>query len=650
MPKRAIAGLATAIYRNSVVIFGCLIAATAWLSVFLEFQSDSELHRAAIASETHGPTTAALITLIIALGTALGWLYQRTLRQTAHQLALSKEALRTQNARLDAALRNMSQGLAMFDADERLVICNERFAEMYKLAAEMTKPGTTSQQLAEYRIANGVYYVGASADRHTRQRVKTSGTSVRELTDGRVIALTRRPMPGGGWVTTHEDITERRRAEAQITHLAQHDVVTDLPNSVLFCDRLKQAFAGTRQSDHPFAVLMLDLDRFKDVNDRLGHSGGDALLKVVGERLRRCVRESDTVARLGGDEFAVLESVHEPGPEAAALAKRILEAMTAPFDINGRIASIGTSIGIAVAPGDGADPDELLRNADCALSKAKNEGRGTYRFAEAEMHRRIETRNDLEQDLRNALVKGELELHYQPLINLARNEICGFEALLRWNHAVQGKISPAEFIPLAEHTGLIVPIGEWVLQQACADAATWPDHLKVAVNISPAQFKCRALVQSVAGALAASGTAAQRLEVEITESVVMEDSNAAFAMLAQLRELGVRVALDDFGTGYSSLSNLRRFPFDKIKLDRSFVSDLSESNVNAVAIVRSVARLGDSLGIATTAEGVETVEQLDRVRAEGYTELQGYYVWPPVPAREIALLFPSHAKIATSAA
>jgi diguanylate cyclase (GGDEF)-like protein len=544
----------------------------------------------------------------------------------------------------------MSQGLAMFDGDQRLILCNDRYAEMYRLTPEMIRPGTTLQQLAEYRIANGVYYVGGTGEHHKRKGPKPPVTRTRELTDGRVISLVRRPMPGGGWVTTHEDITERRQIEARIEYMAHYDGLTDLPNRALFRERLEQALAGSRRGDRPFAVLLLDLDRFKEVNDTLGHASGDALLKAVAERLRRCVRDSDTVARLGGDEFAVLEKVGEAEPEAAALAKRIVQALCAPFDLGGHVVNVGTSVGIATSPGDGTEPDQLLKNADLALYRAKNDGGGTFSYYEPEMNRRMQTRRDLERDLRNAIVNGELELHYQPLVNLERDEICGFEALLRWNHPAHGRIAAADLVPLAEETGLIATIGDWVLQQACADAALWPDHLKVAVNVSPAQFKYRNLLQSVVSALASTGLAAQRLELEITERAVLQDGDTVFAILTQLHELGVRIALDDFGTGYSSLSNLRRFPFDKVKIDRRFVSDLSEANVDAVAIVRAVARLGDSLGIATTAEGVESKEQVDRVRREGCTEMQGYFIWPPCPAREIELLFPSHTKKPANAA
>ena len=333
----------------------------------------------------------------------------------------------------------------------------------------------------------------------------------------------------------------------------------------------------------------------------------------------------------------MVQRVTEPATETVGLVKRIQELLEGPFELDGHLVNIGTSIGIAVAPGDGRDPDTLLKNADLALYRAKTGGRGTYRFFEPEMDRRMLAlaRRGLERDLRNAFLSGEFELYYQPLVNLERDEICGFEALIRWQHPERGRVSPADFIPLAEETGLIVPIGEWVMRQACSQASAWLEHLKIAVNVSPAQFKSHRLVELVVSTLAATGMAASRLELEITESVMLQDEDGAFETLMRLHDLGVRIALDDFGTGYSSLTNLRRFPFDKIKIDRSFVQDLPPANVDALAVIRSVAQLGVSLGMATTAEGVETREQLDHVRAEGCTEMQGYYICPPSSAKEI---------------
>jgi diguanylate cyclase (GGDEF)-like protein len=474
---------------------------------------------------------------------------------------------------------------------------------------------------------------------------------VRELHDGRVIAVEQQPMPDGGWISTHEDITEYRRIEARAAHLARHDVLTDLPNRVALHERLEDAVAPGRR-DESVAVLCLDLDRFKEINDSLGHATGDALLRTVSDRLRGCIGDLDTVARHGGDEFSIVQIAQEQPIAATSLAGNVLDAMALPFDLNGEQVTVGVSIGIAVSPVDGHTADELLKNADLALHRAKAEGRGAYRFFEAGMDADMQERCKLQLDLRKALSQGEMQLYYQPVVNLERNEICGLEALLRWAHPERGMISPGTFIPVAEETGLIVPIGEWALRQACADAAQWPEHIKVAVNLSPAQFKSRNLVQMVFAALATSGLAASRLELEITESVLLHDNAATVATLHQLRSLGVRIAMDDFGTGYSSLSYLRSFPFDKIKIDRCFVKDLSDATAGSVAILRAVANLGLSLGMITTAEGVETKEQQEKVREEGCTEMQGYYFSPPRPKVDIERLFlaPAQASAAASAA
>ena len=555
-------------------------------------------------------------------------------------IAKSEAEVAKQVERLQAALSNMSQGLAMFDNESRLVICNQRYAELYGLTPDQVRPGTALAQIVDARVANGVF---ASMDtaQHRSERLRpiaTASDAIYELRDGRVVAVARRPMKNGGWVATHEDITERRRDEARIAYLAHHDVLTDLPNRALLHERMEKAIAGMRDGGRRMAILMLDLDRFKEVNDTLGHPIGDALLKSVTARLRACVREGDTIARLGGDEFAILQRVSDPLTESMTLAKRIQEELAAPFDIHGHNVVIGTSIGIVIAPENGSTSDELMKNADLALYRAKSEGRGTHRFFEPEMDQRMQMRRNLERDLRGALPNGEFALHYQPLINTERNQICGFEALLRWTHPERGKVAPVDFIPLAEETGLIVPIGEWVLRQACKDAATWPDDLTVAVNVSVAQFRSRNLVEFVIQTLASAGLDPQRLELEITETVMLQDEQDAFEILTRLHSIGVRIALDDFGTGYSSLSNLRKFPFDKIKIDRTFLNDLSVANVDAVAVVRSIAQLGASLGMSTTAEGVETKDQMEQVRAEGCTEMQGFYLGRPMPAKDVTTL------------
>jgi diguanylate cyclase (GGDEF)-like protein len=378
-------------------------------------------------------------------------------------------------------------------------------------------------------------------------------------------------------------------------------------------------------------VLCIDLDHFKAVNDSLGHPIGDDLLKQAADRLRRCVRETDFIARTGGDEFAIIQLGEAEPAGATSLATRIIEALSAPYEIGGHPVTLGASIGIAVAPSDGTEVDELIKHADMALYRAKSEGRGIYRFFEPEMDKQMHDRWQLQLDLRNALNRGEFELYYQPILDLSSNEVRGLEALIRWNHPKRGQIAPIEFIPLAEETGLIVQIGEWVLRQACAEAMRWPDHVEIAVNVSPIQFKNAGLVKTVFSALTAAGLPAKRLELEITETILLQDSADTLATLHQLRALGVRIAMDDFGTGYASLSYFRSFPFDKIKIDRSFIQGLGEGN-SSLAILRAIASLADNLSIVSTAEGVETEEQLAKIRIEGITQVQGFLVSPPRPA------------------
>jgi diguanylate cyclase (GGDEF)-like protein len=393
------------------------------------------------------------------------------------------------------------------------------------------------------------------------------------------------------------------------------------------------------------AVFCLDLDHFKEINDSLGHPIGDGLLMEVGRRLGECVTENDTVARLGGDEFAIVQFCKDGEPSASTLlASHIVEKIAAPYDIAGHQLIIGVSIGISLAPEDGKNPDELLKKADLALYRAKEDGRGTYRFFETGMDARAQARRVLELDLRAALQRDEFEVHYQPIRDIAKDRIVAFEALVRWNHPLRGTISPINFIPLAEETALIVPLGEWVLRRACADAAGWSGDIDVAVNLSPIQFKNPNLVSSVSAALQASGLPANRLELEITESVLLQNSEATLAVLHELRGFGVRISLDDFGTGYSSLSYLRSFPFDKIKIDRSFVAELATRD-DSMAIVRAVTGLGKSLGIVTTAEGVETDAQFELLRREGCTQVQGYLFSPPRPAADVETMLRPRARV-----
>ncbi|MES5484607.1 EAL domain-containing protein [Bradyrhizobium sp. INPA03-11B] len=559
------------------------------------------------------------------------------------QVEASQKELEQQRFRLDTAINHMGEGLCMFDAEKRLVVCNDRYAKMYRLPPELLMPGTAHRAIITHRIANGLLK-GETSDNAATEKLATLNalpadeisSRVDELADGRLICVTRQPMPGGGWVATHRDVTEQRRSEAKITHMAQHDALTDLPNRVLLKEWMEQALSGARCGGPSLAVLMLDLDRFKDVNDTLGHPAGDALLMSVAARLRRCVSDTTLVARLGGDEFAVIDSVSDPVTEAGLLAEKIRKALSEPIDLGHHRVTTTTSIGIALAPRDGTDSDEVLRSADLALYSAKSGGRGSFRFFEPELDRLLQARRSLERDMRSALANGEFELHYQPFIHVASGETCGFEALLRWHHPQRGMVSPAQFIPLAEETGLIVPLGEWVLRTACAEAAKWPDDLKIAINLSPVQFRSPELVPVIVHALASAGISPDRLELEVTETAIIQDSEAVFAALSQLHDLGVRIALDDFGTGYSSLSFLQKFPFDKVKIDRSFVSELSGASDESRRIARAIVRFAVSLGKTTTAEGVETREQLDILRADACVEVQGFHFSPPVQSEKVA--------------
>jgi diguanylate cyclase (GGDEF)-like protein len=417
--------------------------------------------------------------------------------------------------------------------------------------------------------------------------------------------------------------------------MARHDALTDLPNRILFKERMEEALKLVRRGDR-LAVLSLDLDRFKAVNDTLGHPVGDQVLQQVADRIRRTVREADAIARFGGDEFAVVQ-VGTAQPEGATvLAQRLIEALSASYEVDGHQVIIGCSVGVSVAPVDGALADQLIKKADLALYRAKMDGRGTYRFFEAEMDARMQARRTLELDMRKALATGEFEVAYQPIVATSAARINCFEALLRWRHPQRGMVPPSEFIPLAEEIGLMVPIGAWVIRQACRDAAAWPEDIRVAVNLSYVQFRSDQLPEIVASALAASRLAPSRLELEITEGVLVTEQGATLDLLHQLRRLGVKIVMDDFGTGYSSLSYVRSFPFDKIKIDRSFIHNIGQQS--SMAIMRAVTGLGEALGIATTAEGVETGEQLERVRREGCTEAQGFLFSAGIPASELGPL------------
>jgi diguanylate cyclase (GGDEF)-like protein len=568
------------------------------------------------------------------------------------QLDHTLGTLNTVNDELSAALHNMVQGFIMFNSQHRIVVCNERYIEMYGLSRDIVKPGCPFIELLQHRAALGILKDDPQRF-HDDLRAELAKGKVTNMIinagDGREILITNKPMPGGGWVATHEDITERRRAEAKIAHMALHDSLTDLANRHLFDEETASSFKHLAR-DQKFALLCLDLDRFKNVNDTLGHPLGDKLLQQVGERLRLCVREYDTIARLGGDEFAILQrGVAEPAA-ARILSERVIKALARPFDLDGHQVVIGVSIGIALAPADAHDGVELLKAADLALLRAKTDGRGTYRFFESAMDKGIQARRALESDLRKALLHEEFVVHYQPLVNLQSGQISGFEALIRWDQPERGMVLPGDFIPFAEETALIVPIGEWVLRQACKEAAGWPSAVSVAVNLSPVQFRELDLFQTVSDALARSGLAANRLELEITETALLRNQETTLETVQQLRALGVRIVMDDFGTGHSSLSNLRQFPFDKIKIDRSFVRDLA-SKKDSRAIIRAVVQLASSMGKETTGEGVETQGEVDYLKRVGCTEAQGYLFGKAVPAKEVyALLKLQAVQVEASAA
>lgn len=549
--------------------------------------------------------------------------------------------LSEQNRLFDAALSKMSQGLCMFDQDQRLLVCNTRYVEMYGLSSDLARRGTPFRKIVESRIANGLYN-GRDGEAYLEERFASvreavRHTKVHELSDGRIIAITHAPLDGGGWVATHDDVTYLRRIEARLSYMARHDTLTDLPNRAQLRERLEELLAGEGAGARgSVGVVLFEIDRFKEINDTFGPSAGDTLLQNVAHRLRRRLNGVDMIARIGGDEFIALQISDDPIGEADALAKRLHEVLGTSFDIDDHPISISISVGVAIAPVDGDQPDELLTNADLALARAKREGPGNTRFFERDMDARMRARHKLEHDMRIGLSEDQFELYYQPQLDLETDEIVSFEALLRWNHPEHGVIAPGEFVTLAEETGFIVQLGDWVLRRACADAATWPKGIRVAVNLSIAQFRSGNVRQSVIAALGVSGLSPNRLELEITESVLMYDVGGVVSALEELQAIGVGVALDDFGTGFSSLGYLTTIRFDKIKIDKHFIRDLESESGSALAVLRSVVALSKSLGIATLAEGIETAEQLDRVCAEGCSEAQGYYIGRPAVAADVA--------------
>jgi len=700
-------------------------------------------------------------------------------RQITRQNLEAQQRLESEKHRLDTALNNMTQGLVLYDASAHVVICNQRYIDMYNLSTDVAKPGCYFYDLIRHRKETGSFEGDIDEFCSNILRNVAQGKithSIIKSADGRWVHIINKPLTQGGWVATIEDITERRnleqerdrnfaflrqiidhiptqitvkdvrdrryvlanraaeaqfgmsrdaivgktsfdlfpkpaadliaahddkslqsaaglfldehlwesqglgkrfntsrrigirdqageiryiinvvddvterrRANEKIAHLAHYDALTDLPNRVLFRERVERELQRTVRGER-FALLYIDVDEFKGINDSLGHHVGDELLKAVATRLKGCIRETDLVARLGGDEFAVIQTGVGNADDVVEFVTRIHEAIRQPYACLGHRLSSDASIGIAIAPQDGTDLDQLIKNADLAMYGAKAGGRRTYRFFEPAMDARAKARLTLERDMRQALADGSFEIHYQPLVDLGNDEVTGCEALLRWRHPERGMISPADFVPVAEDTGLIIELGEWVLRTACAEAASWPDHVRLAVNVSPVQLKSPTLALKIASALGASGLPANRLELEITEAVLIDDDETALAILHQLRAIGIRIALDDFGTGYSSLSYLKRFPFDKIKIDRCFVSDIVEIGGSS-AIVQAVVNIAAARNMTTTAEGVETSEQKEILRALGCTEMQGYLFSAAKPGTEVRKLFVARSEDASAVA
>lgn len=530
----------------------------------------------------------------------------------------------------EAIVESLSQGMLLFDQDDRLVLHNSHFIKLYPQLAEVAQKGVSYHELLRYELASDLtrdagIIAGAS---ELRDRLARHGEPhlvyERELAGERHFLINEYRTPDNTTVVLYTDITELKQRERKIEHLAHHDALTGLPNRVLFQERLAEAMDRARKRDDEVAVICLDLDRFKAVNDTLGHHFGDALLQEVAKRIRSVLGENEMACRLGGDEFAVICPYLSDPEQASSIAWRLLDVLAQPHLIEGQAVVGGTSIGIAISGRDGLHPDILLKNADLALYRAKMDGRGTFRFFEQEMDLKAQARRMMELALRVAIARNEMEVHYQPLVDSNTSRIMGAEALLRWNMAGQGYISPAEFVPLAEDSGLIGEIGRWVLTKACAEAASWDKEIRIAVNLSPVQLRNPDFVDFVRETLERTGLDPERLELEVTEGILLQNTEANTRMLLELKQLGVRISMDDFGTGYSSLGNLRSFPFDKIKIDKSFISDLS-TRPESAAIIRAILTLGRSLGMTTTAEGVETRDQLDYLRAEGCMEVQGFY-------------------------
>ncbi len=608
-----------------------------------------------------GPTSVALAWrgtpyyIGMGIATAVFFLALKQMSTNLQRIFVQALVAREREAALagqfDTALNNMPHGLCMFRADGRLAVMNHRFSEMMDLPASLVHSGATAEDIVNACIDTGSIspeagkiIVGEILDSKARGIVTTDPDELR----GRSLSWTFQPMTGGGAVVLLEDVTERRNAEARISHLARYDELTELPNRVSFRDEIERLLAMPHEDGKVSALLFVDLDQFKQVNDTLGHPCGDQLLCAVADRLRAMLRPEDFVARFGGDEFVVFQQNISFSDDAAALARRIVDHLSERYKIDDHLVEIGASVGIALTSPD-VSADTLLKNADMALYRAKSDGRGTYCFFHDEMAQTVEARRILELDLRKALANEEFELFFQPLVNLKSGKITTCEALLRWNHPVRGTVSPVDIVPVAEDMGLIVDLGRWILRKACMECMKWPESVSVAVNFSPQQFHQRDVLDEIRYALQVSGLPAHRLEIEITESSLLRNTQLTHDVLSQLRDIGVRISLDDFGTGYSSLSYLHNFPLQKVKIDRSFLEGIDTDR--PLMLLRGVARLSADLGMQVVVEGIETNEQLELVSADGtVTEAQGYLFSRPVPTVRIRqLLNASHGRPAAQA-
>src|SRR5437016_2019583 len=581
---------------------------------------------------------AAFLMAVMQLSANLHRIFMRAVKAREREVALAGQ--------FDTALNNMPHGLCMFRVDGRLAVMNHRFSEMLNLPDDFIQQGARAADIVNACVVEGS--ISAASGNIILSEIENGEardviTTDPDLARGRSLSWTFQPMAGGGAVVLLEDVTERRNAEAKISHLARYDELTGLPNRVNFRDEIERLLRFPHDADQLSALLFVDLDQFKQVNDTLGHPCGDQLLCAVADRLREMLRPEDFVARFGGDEFVVFQQNIQSSEDAAGLARRIVDRLSERYKIDNHLVEIGASVGIAMTS-HGVSADTLLKNADMALYRAKADGRGTFCFFRDEMAQTVEARRILELDLRKALANEEFELFYQPLVNLKSGKIATCEALLRWNHPVRGTVSPIDVIPVAEDMGLIVDLGRWILRKACMECMKWPEAVSVAVNFSPQQFHQRELLSEVRYALEVSGLPANRLEIEITESSLLRNTQLTHDVLSQLHTIGVRISLDDFGTGYSSLSYLHNFPLQKVKIDRSFLEGIDTDR--PLTLLRGVARLSADLGMLVVVEGIETNEQLELISADGtVSEAQGYLFSRPVPAARIRqLLNASHAR------